>query len=161
LITTPVLTGFASSPSGWFPGYPFPRSAIVSANFSIPSFVTLLRKSAARAGCWIVGFGRGEDVPEHVEIFWKWEGSEFVVRETTGGPPNILLGGSGSIGLHADVGRIESASVDTVRAMHAELYERAMKSPDKPPVVGGHIHELLLTPQRWEWTMPPPGIAQQ
>jgi hypothetical protein len=138
------------------PGLSIPQIGDHLREFLHPIVRHTLQDDNNAAGCWIVGFGRGEDVPEHVEIFWKWEGPEFVVRENHWRPTDILLGGSGSIGLRADIRRIESASVETVRAMHADLFTRSMNIPRNPQVVGGQIHELLITPHGWEWTLPPP-----
>jgi hypothetical protein len=107
------------------------------------------------AGVWIAGFGSGEDEPEHAEVFWKWEDSEFVTREQRWRANEILLAGDGKKDLHPSLRDIEEASVATVRSLHASLMNKALNADVHPNSVGGHIHEVLVTPWGWEWTIPP------
>ena len=112
------------------------------------------------AGCWIVGFGRGEDEPEHAEVFWKVEGEQLVCRENHWRPTAIMLAGSGSKGLRTEWAKVVDASVATVQATHERLFDAALKADVHPNTVGGHIHELLILPHGWQWTRPPASAGE-
>jgi len=112
------------------------------------------------AGCWIVGFGRGEDEPEHAEVFWKVEGEQLVCRENHWRPTSIMLAGSGSKGLRTEWAKVVDASVATVQATHERLFEAALQADVHPNTVGGHIHELLILPHGWQWTRPPASAGE-
>jgi hypothetical protein len=117
---------------------------------------TLLRLPPENAaGVWVVGFGRGEDEPEHAEVFWKWEGDQFVIRESCWRAADIILAGDGKKDLHPRLRDIEEASVETVESVNGKLMDAALNAKVEPNSVGGHVHEVLVTPWGWKWTKPP------
>ncbi|HET6246298.1 MAG TPA: hypothetical protein VFE47_01265 [Tepidisphaeraceae bacterium] len=117
--------------------------------------------SDTAAGVWVVGFGRGEDEPIHAEVFWKWEEDQFVTRESCWKATDVVMAGDGKKGLHVDLRDIEDASVATVESVHAVLMYKALNANVHPNTVGGHVHEVLVTPWGWKWTKPPADIGEK
>jgi hypothetical protein len=117
---------------------------------------TLSHLNDTAAGIWVVGFGRGEDEPYHAEVFWKWEGDQFVVREGSWSPCDIIMAGDGHKGLPpTNIRDIDDASVETVQSVNGKLMDLALNAKVTPNSVGGHVHEVLVRPWGWEWTKPP------
>ena len=109
------------------------------------------------AGVWVVGFGRGEDEPEHAEVFWKWDGDQFVTRESCWRACDIIMAGDGKNGLKPRLGEIVEASLATVQSENARLMTAALNADVHPNSVGGHVHEVVVQPWGWTWTIPPAG----
>jgi hypothetical protein len=106
-------------------------------------------------GFLVAGFSMRDDRPGVVEITWQ-QGSETLhMTERRWEPLSLIVSGSGQKQIpKIDLQHVKG-SVEEVRKYHAELMQAAIKAdvPDNP--VGGHVHELLITREKWTWAIPP------
>jgi hypothetical protein len=110
------------------------------------------------SGFWVVGFAYPFAAPVGVELFWKWHGDHLSYEERVWRPVTIVTGGSGQFQIpRTNVNEVDGTSADRVRAYHKSLMDAAIAADVKDNPVGGHVHELRLTREGCEWTLPPPG----
>lgn len=108
------------------------------------------------SGFWIVGWGAQAEKPYQVEVFWKVDGGSLVTWEINWKPPSIIFGGDGKQHLRkVDARAVDDEPIDQVREYHRGLMDDAMKAKIEPNSVGGHVHELLITPSGCKWTIEP------
>jgi hypothetical protein len=113
------------------------------------------------SGFWIIGFDdtpdrAGERRPRGVELFWKWEGDHLTYEEREWKPITVVAGGDGKKQIPGvSFKEIENATLDKVRAYHKTLMDAAIATDMKDNPVGGHVHELRLSAEKWTWTIPP------
>jgi hypothetical protein len=110
---------------------------------------------------WVAGFSMHQKEPSMIELFWKLHDNVLYTEERTFVPTTIVPGGTGVAQIEkVDWHRIKGKTTAEVRAYHAQLMHEAITAPVDPNTVGGDIHELLITPEKWEWTIPPrSGLA--
>ncbi|HEX2973312.1 MAG TPA: hypothetical protein VHP11_13335 [Tepidisphaeraceae bacterium] len=109
-------------------------------------------------GCnlWVAGFGLHEKQPKLVETFWRFKDDALMIEERQHGPLSVVLGGDGKQQISLpDWHAVEGKSVEEVRAYHLSLMNQAMQAKVEPNTVGGHIHEIVITPAECRWTQPP------
>jgi hypothetical protein len=104
---------------------------------------------------WVIGFGAGEGEPRGVEVFWKWEGDHLTVDEREWRPVTLATGGDGKRQLPPTSWReVDGKDVAAVRAYHKRLMDAAIGAEVKDNPVGGRVHEVVITPEKWAWSMP-------
>ncbi len=109
-------------------------------------------------GCnfWVAGFSCREKAPSMVEVFWQLKDEVLTTEERRFTPISVVPGGAGAAQVHkVDWHAVEGKSIKEVRAYHKALMDEAMQAAVKPNSVGGHVHELVITPEKWRWTQPP------
>ena len=112
-------------------------------------------------GFWVGGFSVHEKSPALVELFWKWTGEALVLEERHWGPTAIVTGGDGKTQIgNVSWHDIDNKTVDEVREYHRALMDKAMRPRAEPNVVGGHVHELLVSRDEWKWTLPPANSSR-
>jgi hypothetical protein len=110
-----------------------------------------------RCGFWVAGFGAGEEHPRLVENFWKWKDQVLSCDERQFLPIAIVEGGDGQKQIHPADWRVEKdETVEQVRDYHKTMMDQAINAKVEFNSVGGHVHELVITPSEWKWTQPPP-----
>jgi hypothetical protein len=107
-------------------------------------------------GFLVVGFSAHQKGPAAVEVFWKLERDVLRTDEHTWGAGSMIASGSGQKQIpRMDADRGVKGSVEEAQAYHAKLMKAACDANVKNNTVGGHVHELVITPAKWEWTQPP------
>jgi hypothetical protein len=118
------------------------------------------------SGFWIIGFddsanaadAHGERQPRGFELFWKWEGDHLSYEEREWRPTTLVAGGDGKKQIPAlSWKEIVNLPLPQLEAHHKALMDAALKTEMKDNPVGGHVHELHLTAEKWAWTIKPPG----
>jgi len=113
------------------------------------------------SGFWIIGFDdvpdrAGERRPKGFELFWKWEGDHLSYEEREWKPTTLVAGGDGKKQLPnlswKDIADLPLAKLE---AYHKSLMDTAIKADMKENPVGGHVHELHVTENKWEWMIKP------
>ncbi len=118
--------------------------------------LTDIREPQIGCGFLIAGFSLRHDGPAVVELFWRYDGTVLHTAERKWEPGSIIASGSGTSRIpKLDGDRADRGSVDELKAYHWELMRTACRTAGNDNVVGGHVHELLITPARWQWTRPP------
>ena len=126
-------------------------------DYARPAVRTRLRAlgKGAASGFWVIGFGTQAREPRGMEAFWKWD-DHLNSEEREWKPIALVAGGDGKKQLPAlSVKSIENVAVEKVREFHRSLMEIAIKTEMKDNPVGGHVHELVITREKWEWTIGP------
>jgi hypothetical protein len=107
-------------------------------------------------GFLIAGFGADDRGPSVVELFWKFREQALVTDEKQWFPPSIISSGSGAgQAERLDVGKIIDCPVEKVREYNDRLLDEAINAAVKQNTVGGSIHEVVVTREKWEWARPP------
>jgi len=111
-------------------------------------------------GFLIAGFGADDRGPSVVELFWKIHDEAVVTDERQSFPIAVIPSGSGASQADpADWHKIADRPVEKVRAYNDHLLDEAISAAVKENSVGGSIHEVVVTREKWEWTRPPPKPA--
>jgi hypothetical protein len=114
--------------------------------------------SPEKHGCGflVAGFGADDRGPSVVELFWKMHDEAIVTEERQWFPIAVIPSGSGASQADpADWHKIADYPVRKVREYNDHLLDEAIKASVKENTVGGRIHEVVVTREKWEWTMPP------
>lgn len=114
-----------------------------------------LRHSANGCNLWVAGFGYREESPSMIEVFWKLDGDVLKTEERHFRPTCVAPGGDGARQIRqVDWHNVDGKSLESVELYHQSLLDEAINADVKPNTVGGHIHELVITPEQWQWTRP-------
>jgi len=112
--------------------------------------------SGGGSGFWIVGWGAQAQLPEQMETFWRLDGGSLTAVELAWKPNSIVTGGDGKKHLRSlSAQQVDDEPIEQVRQYHRSLMDDALKADIEPNTVGGHVHELLITPSGWKWTIEP------
>lgn len=130
-------------------------------DYARPAIRTRLKSlgNGAASGFWVIGFGTQAREPFGMEAFWKWD-DHLNSEEREWKPITIVAGGDGKKQIPpVDYKAIEKATVEKVREYHESLMDTAIKTEMKDNPVGGHVHELVINREKWEWTIAPPDLS--
>jgi hypothetical protein len=109
----------------------------------------------AASGFWVIGFGSQSREPFGMEAFWKWD-DHLTSEEREWKPITVVAGGDGKKQIPPlDYKVIETVTVEKVRKYHKSLMDTALKTKMQYNSVGGHVHELVINREKWEWTIAP------
>jgi hypothetical protein len=107
-------------------------------------------------GFLVAGFGAPDREASVVELFWKMRDRAVVTEERQWFPIAVIPSGSGAVQAGpADWHKIADFPLRKVREYNDHLLDEAIKAAVKENPVGGNIHEVVVTRDKWEWTMPP------
>lgn len=105
---------------------------------------------------WVAGFSSYEPQPRMIEVFWKLENGVLKTEERHFDPTTIVPGGTGQGQITpVDWHRIADKPIDQVIAYHRSLMKEAIDARVDHNSVGGSIHELIIKPDKWNWTIRP------
>ncbi len=125
-----------------------------------------LRNSRFGFGLVVAGFGAQAPAqppaPGGTELWWQVADGVVKTEERAWGPITITPSGDGVRQIPAvEWKRIATPALDDARAYHAQLMAAALTAGARPNTVGGHVHELVITPEGCRWsTAPKPPAAQ-
>ncbi len=107
-------------------------------------------------GLLVAGFSSHQKGPFVVEVFWKLEKEVLHTQELKWGAGSMIASGSGQKQIpKLDADRAVKGTIADARAYHAELMKAACEADVQNNTVGGHVHELLITPAKCDWTQAP------
>lgn len=117
-----------------------------------------LKAGSSGCGYIVAGFGGdGRQPPTAVELFWivRPDGA-IVTEERQWRPIAVIPSGAGKGQVDApDWHRIAGGTVADARKYNEMLLDEATHAKVDPNPVGGHVHELVITRNGCDWTIPP------
>lgn len=115
--------------------------------------------SKLKNGCafWVAGFSSQENGACWVELFWQHKEGSLHTVEKVLRPLSVVAGGDGKGQARApQLRQVDGKPVETVCAYQRGLVKEAAEAKVTPHnTVGGHVHEVVITREKWRWTLPP------
>jgi len=118
-------------------------------------------------GFWVAGFSPGRGHPELIEICWKKELASGHIAFGKKVHGNLVFGGDAKrfvdhyCSMPVDAmfswDRLPDKNADYAMRFHEKLYRLAesAQTEKKAELFGGHKHQIVITRDQWNWTIPP------
>lgn len=127
--------------------------------YAHPAVRARLRRLAAEnhgVGFLFSGFGADDAGPTVVEVFWKVRDGALVSEERQWFPLSVISSGNGAAQIErADWRNIADTPLEKVRRYNEHLLEEALTAKVEHNTVGGPVQEIMVTREKWEWTIRP------
>ncbi|MDZ4819900.1 MAG: hypothetical protein SGJ20_13100 [Planctomycetota bacterium] len=130
-----------------------------------------LLDSLAGCGLCVVGFDNlaaqnSNRNPRMTELFWSFSAGIFRCEERRFSGVCVIPSGDGQTQIEpVSWKQIHQQPLPAVQQYQQRLFDQAASAvpPDAgvPNSVGGPLQQLLISPNGWEWTLPPASAMQQ